>query len=71
MGYGRPGVSCEAIGGHVPLRWAKGSRGLIMTWCLLHDLQAVETKHSSHLRTGGGSGMPTLGVGEQAPPMSQ
>ena len=40
----------RATGGWAPLVWAKGSRRLSETLCLLHDSQAAETNHSSHLR---------------------
>ena len=40
----------QAMGGWAPLVWAKGSRGLSTTWCLLHDLQVSGTNHRSHLR---------------------
>ena len=33
----------QATGGKAPLVWAKDSRGLSVTWCLLHDLQVAGT----------------------------
>ena len=39
-----------AIGDHTLLVWAKGSGELSVMMCLLSDLLAVGTKHSSHLR---------------------
>ena len=39
-----------AMGGLAPFAWAKGSRGLSVAGYLLHGLQTVEEKHSSHLR---------------------
>ena len=40
----------QATHGQAPLVWGKGSGGLNVMQCLLHDLQAVGTNHSSHLR---------------------
>ena len=31
----------QVTGSWIPLGWAKGSRGLSVMWCLLHDLQAA------------------------------
>ena len=33
----------QATGGQALLVWAKGMRGMITTWCLLHELQVAET----------------------------
>ena len=57
-----------SMGGWTALVWLKGSGGLSTMQHLLCDLQAVGTNHSSHLRNKRGSGLPLLGVYEQAPP---
>ena len=48
-GYGREHTSCGATDGWAPLLWAKGSRGISATWCLLCDPQVAGTNHSSCL----------------------
>ena len=40
----------QATGGWTPLVWVKGSGGLSMMSCLLHDLQVAETNYRSHFR---------------------
>ena len=40
----------QAAGVWEPLVWAKGIRGLSVTWCLSHDLQAVGTDCGGSLR---------------------
>ena len=39
-----------ATSGQTPIMWAKGIRGLCVTWCLLHDLQVAGTDCGGHLR---------------------
>ena len=40
----------QATGGQAPIVWAKGIRGLSVTWCLFHDLQVAGTDCGGGLR---------------------
>ena len=40
----------QATGAKETLVWAKGIRGIITMWCLLHDLQMAGTDSSGCLR---------------------